>query len=258
MVDEYLEAPIQPGFVKGETNAAYLVRTIKERLGYPTVQIEIKDGVIEKRLNDSLRKFVTVAQRPKKYYQISTNANQSLYRLPNDFMSMSTFGLYYLPDRIVDMVQSWTAYQMYVNFTGNLDVSYYETLMQHMQLRQNRIGARVTTEIVIENGITFLKVYPVPREANRYIVFQYVQVPSLVNWSPQTDPWGYDWVLDYAEALVKQVLGRVRGRFGGNVTAGDMAVTQDGEALITEGKEDAKRLEEELDKQRPVMPIIYF
>lgn len=51
-----------------------------------------------------------------------------------------------------------------------------------------------------------------------------------------------DWCIDYAEAIVKISVGRVRSKFRG----GDLDVEMDGADLLSEGREDKAALEERL------------
>lgn len=247
--------PIDPSYVPGENNLSRLRGWILRRLGSPKVRIELSSDQIDDALMEALRRFVSLAERPEKYWQVTTQAGVGVYRLPDDFVGMhNTFE--YMPDTIVGMIQTYTAYQMYVNFTGNLDVSYYNALMEHMQLRINRIGGVPTFEVLYDP--MRLKVWPTPQTDNRHIVIAYFALPRLEDWTPQSDLYAYDWVLKYALAICKQVLGRIRGRYGTNVVVGDMPVGQDADILLAEAKEEMTALIEDLEGQRFGLPVILF
>jgi len=57
------------------------------------------------------------------------------------------------------------------------------------------------------------------------------------------------WVRRWFVAYVKETLGRVRGKFSGNIKTPDSELTMDYTSLLTEGKDEKAKLEEEL-KQR--------
>lgn len=248
-------APVDPSYVPGENNLKNLRGWILRKLGHPKVRIELTSDQIDDALMEAIRRFVSLAERPEKYWQFQTARGVGVYRLPDDFYTMhDTF--YYIPDQIVNMIQTYTSYQMYVNFTGNLDVSYYNILMEHLQLRVNRIGGVPTWDILYDPPR--IKIWPTPEWDGRHVVISYVALPRLEEWTPQMDLVGYDWVLRYALALCKVVLGRIRGRYGTNVVVGDMPVGQDADILLGEAKEEIAKLEEDLEGQRSAMPVMLF
>jgi len=63
------------------------------------------------------------------------------------------------------------------------------------------------------------------------------------------------WVRDYFTAMCKETLGRVRGKFGGNLGVTDAEVTMDYDSLLGEAKEDKsalwERLKERLERLQP-------
>lgn len=66
-----------------------------------------------------------------------------------------------------------------------------------------------------------------------------------------------DWIIDYTTARAKQVLSRIRGKFQGvpGPDGGESPV--DWSELMSEGREDQTRLEEEIQKRRrPLPPIL--
>ena len=239
----------------GESNVQSMISYIKNRLGYPSVRIEVTDDIIQNHLQYSLFKFVSRAERPLKYWQTMTYKGQSIYNLPDDFVAMVDEP-YYIPDTMIEFIQTFTAYQMYVNFTGNLDITMYETLMEQLQLKVNRIGGQPTFEILYNPPR--IKIAPTPRQDNRVIVYCYVALPRLEDWSPQQDLIAYQWVLSYALAMTKETLGRIRGRFGDNVVVGDQAVTQDSGMLLSEAKDEMSKLEEDLYLQQAPLPFFSF
>ncbi len=91
--------------------------------------------------------------------------------------------------------------------------------------------------------------------ANKDIVKLPSDVPvDVVNFDELNTP-SKQWVRDYFTALCKETLGRVRGKFGGNLGVTDAEVTMDYDSLLNESKEDKdklwERLKERLERLRP-------
>ena len=91
--------------------------------------------------------------------------------------------------------------------------------------------------------------------ANKDIIKLPSDVPvDVVNFDELNTP-SKQWVRDYFTALCKETLGRVRGKFGGNLGVTDAEVTMDYDSLLNESKEDKdklwERLKERLERLRP-------
>lgn len=77
-----------------------------------------------------------------------------------------------------------------------------------------------------------------------------IKLPSDVpvgelNWSDLNSP-AQQWVRRWFTAYVKETLGRVRGKYSGNLKTPDSEITMDYQSLLTEGKDEKLKLEEEL------------
>ena len=78
--------------------------------------------------------------------------------------------------------------------------------------------------------------------SNKDIVKLPSDVPvDVVNFDELNTP-SKQWVRDYFTALCKETLGRVRGKFGGNLGVTDAEVTMDYDSLLNESKEDKDKL----------------
>lgn len=77
-----------------------------------------------------------------------------------------------------------------------------------------------------------------------------IKLPSDVpleelNWIDLNVP-AQQWVRRWFTAYVKETLGRVRGKYSGNLKTPDSEITMDYTSLLTEGKDEKSKLEEEL------------
>ena len=68
-----------------------------------------------------------------------------------------------------------------------------------------------------------------------------------------------DWIFDYALAECKIILGRIRSKFAGFGSIGNVGIDLDGDALLSEGAAEKERLEEtlRLEEQYEGYPIFW-
>jgi hypothetical protein len=77
-----------------------------------------------------------------------------------------------------------------------------------------------------------------------------VRLPSdvpldAISWNDLNEP-AKQWVRRWFTAYVKETLGRVRGKYSGNLKVPDSEIMMDYTSLLTEGKDEKTKLEEEL------------
>jgi len=77
-----------------------------------------------------------------------------------------------------------------------------------------------------------------------------VRLPSdvpleAIGWNDLNEP-AKQWVRRWFTAYVKETLGRVRGKYSGNLKTPDSEIQMDYTSLLTEGKDEKTKLEEEL------------
>jgi hypothetical protein len=83
-------------------------------------------------------------------------------------------------------------------------------------------------------------------EANPDIVKLPSDVPlDEISWDDLNNP-AQQWVRRWFIGLCKETLGRVRGKYSGNLKTPDSELTMDYTSLLTEGKDERTKLEEEL------------
>jgi hypothetical protein len=77
-----------------------------------------------------------------------------------------------------------------------------------------------------------------------------IRLPSdvpldAISWEDLNEP-AKQWVRRWFTAYVKETLGRVRGKYSGNLKTPDSEIQLDYQSLLTEGKDEKTKLEEEL------------
>ena len=86
-----------------------------------------------------------------------------------------------------------------------------------------------TPAISASNDVDACSIYPdVPTQLSDYL-------------------WSHPWIIQYATALSKQRLGLIRRKFANNSSLGGASISLDGDSMVSEGREDQMRLEEEVD-----------
>lgn len=96
-----------------------------------------------------------------------------------------------------------------------------------------------------DQGSATLLITPSPTRALR-LAYEYEDDPTEITDIPVT---GHDWVADYALALCKQIVGRVRNKFQG-VPGNELSIQTDGAELISEGQQEQEKLEQKLEERR--------
>jgi len=78
-----------------------------------------------------------------------------------------------------------------------------------------------------------------------------LQCSMYDNISETTVEWLYSqpWIFQYSLALLKQRLGLIRRKYSNNSSLGGANISLDGDILVSEGREDQQRLEEEIDSK---------
>lgn len=136
------------------------------------------------------------------------------------------------------------AQQTYFSYAmGNygFDLVSWYAVKEWLELREKLLCTRPS--IMFNERTQYLKLIPEPRTSRYYgVVACYVEAPvrDLVK---------NIWVYQYALALTKMVVGRVRGKFTGTNLIGGGNL--DGDTLVQEGKEEKERLETELYENAP-------
>ena len=135
------------------------------------------------------------------------------------------------------------AQQTYFSYAmGNygFDLVSWYAVKEWLETREKLLATRPS--ILFNARTQYMKLIPEPR--NRYygIVACYVE-------EPVRDLVKNMWVYQYASALTKMVVGRVRGKYGNTSLVGGGSI--DGDSLITEGKEERSALEKELYENAP-------
>ena len=147
---------------------------------------------------------------------------------------MMTMGLGYPQTTIVQTMQSIESLERVLS--ADLDWEYVEDRM-------------------VDPVVKKLRVMPAPGRSGVAIIFYRVNPDEIkIQHYGSKDLY---FVREYALALCKYKLGRVRGKYTSGLPAAGGDRQLDGESLISEAKEDMQRIEEKvLNSQGPVLPLV--
>ena len=161
---------------------------------------------------------------------------------------------------------TYTTHSLYDGYnliTYHITLDFLETLRRYTPETYNWKYHRFTNQ---------LEIHPAPPSGNSFNVVDEngntVEVDSpgyalirasmvegstyVPNWKEgDSDEWFYgsQWILDYAEAMAKVTLGRIRRKFENFTSIGNTGIALDGSDLIAEGRENMQRLYEQLKEE---------
>lgn len=204
------------------------VLDIKTMMGYPTVRLELSDTQIENLVNRSYLKIKPyITDRELITFQSASCVDLSEYK-------------------VVDVVRLYPTHVM--NYAGGpsqellFDFQAYKTYGSSIQRTVSSVASASTDDYDIPFRFANGKLYISPD----YLVGR-VTAECLVDTTIESlkDERAIMWIQSYAEALVKEVLGRIRGKF----KSSNLPVEVDSDQLLSEAQSEKERLESELYDQ---------
>lgn len=155
---------------------------------------------------------------------------------------------------------------------GILNIGNYLQILNALRTFQTSLGTLPTWQVVYNSDASKYQIVILPNPkvagigtAILFVRYNPFDIKDRTDWTNFTIKDLYLsaeellWITDYVKALFKIRLGRIRTRFGTDLPAGLLSLKQDGETLLTEGREEKKALEEQLVKEYalPPMPEVY-
>lgn len=246
-----------------------LVEKIKRRLGHPMVKIELDNTQIFDNIDYTRNKFIKWAtgnSTYEKYITLLLRGGQTLYDLPSDTVDVlgyevKTMGSIHTLFTIENYFYQMGMYdQMFMR--GGADgyslVSYHiarsflDTIRRYVVDAYNFKYHKYTNQ---------LEINPAPPSSSMTSVSSggeyventpgYLLLRTYAIEGADEDIYTNEWILDYATALTKISLGRVRSKFASYSAVGsNVGLALDGDTLIQEGRDDLERLGESLKNEQ--------
>lgn len=215
------------------------IKYIKTRLGFPKRAVELDKVQFEVALDRALSQL-TAYIPVFKFDTFMINAGVQGYHLPTLNKPFGK-GLTRLFDSPITSPQSVFNEFEYYRLRQPPYVDMAELLIDRMYYKE--IGLLTGTEFDWEWDPDSKKILLTPGPTRtRQAAYEYnADITKL----DELKAVHQNWVLDYALAIAKEMLGRVRGKFQG-VPGHDLPLNMDHDSLLSEAREDMRRLEEEL------------
>lgn len=229
---------------------------ILRRLGAPLLKVELTQEHLDDNVEDAKRWFAA-KKGWRRFYSFDVNPNMSEYDLPRDVDVVLDVVFAYDPlDLSILAYPYWLPpennqipYSVF-NVAGSSSGLYsnYVQTLQFIETAKRTLSAEADWRQ--ENHK--LQLFPNPTRAGKAIV-EYNS--HQINPAFELNERDHGLLKRYALALAKQDLGRIRSKFDSYPTA-QGTVSMDGQALITEAREDLEKLDEELGESGKPMGFI--
>ena len=245
---------------------------IKSMLGCPLVKVELTDEQIDHNINTARAEMIKwgVGNATTEIsFTMPLSAHQTEYDLPaglttvtdiKDFSSgrLGSINTLFSTGNIL--------YNMgFMNFlrgAGTFNMASYHMALQYMDMIDKYSQSNYVFRYYNFNNT--LRVQP-PPPSGEYITLEdgtEIESPGFIyingyiiseeglntNQVGVYDEWLWDktWIQNYAVALCKITLGRIRSKFSGQTSISNVGIELDGDTLLSEGREDKEKLEESL------------
>lgn len=243
-----------------QSTQADLINKIRRSLGEPTVKVEIENESIIDCIHQAKQKFQKFASGQSSvetYYVMTATSGSNEYDLPYGTLEV-------IKVRFIDLSSGSTSintlfslgnYMLnhdvfsYLNNTSNFSFLYADYLTRSSL---EMIERQIPSSYVHEYSPMYnkVKIVPTPTTNGFFLVNAYIlEGSNFDSWSESENDkktYGNLWVYEYSLALTKIRLGMIRRKFENFSSIGNTGIGLDGSALIQEGNEEKRELEEKL------------
>jgi hypothetical protein len=248
-----------------------LAERIKRKLGYPMVKVELDPTQIADAIDTARKKFVKWAAgnaTHETFFTIMLSGGQTIYELPvgvTEVMAYTSTGISSGINTLFtidNFLYNQGMYEALFNYdsTGYSMISYHiardflETVRKYTPDKYSYKYHQYTNQLEIQpapptgNSLTIDgRIYDSPGFILlRTMMLESATLPGYSEENTFENFYGYDWMLDYATAECKIMLGLVRRKFANFASLGNVGISLDGDSLVSEGKEEKDALEEKL------------
>ena len=250
------------------TTKQELLGKVKKRLGWPMIKVELDDSQILDHIDYARSKYIKWATgnaTQEVFFTVLLSAGQYMYDMPSGVTEV----INYTVDNTGNINKLFTL-ENYLYNQGTFDIfldgghtliSYHIGLDFLETLRKYTVDAYNYKYHPYTNQ---LEIQPPPPSGNALVIDDvtydspgWILIQSMmVEGSTVSSDWDLNsfslnlfnsiWILDYVTALSKISLGIIRNKFANFASLGNQGISLDGDSMISEGKEEKERLEEEL------------
>lgn len=253
-----LTDPVGCGKIGSRKNRGKVREQVKDavllRLGAPVIKIELDDQNLDAAVDLALMVFEDYAPREYfNYYVFNTTPGKSVYTLPPDVGVVRNVFYREQPGLFFNASDLGGALPIEYYYPGGAYSSIQGGLLDPQQPIYGRMGewvlykqyeqmyARLSSQIggwEWIDGYCNIKIYPTPCRCNAVIVHYLQKKPDFKQVTQA--------MIDGALAYAKEMLGRIRSKYGGTIPGPGGPITLDGPQLVQEAREDLTKWQEDL------------
>lgn len=238
---------------------ADLINKIRRGLGEPTIKVELENESIIDCIHQAKQKFQKFADGQASvdtYFAMYATSGSDEYDLPfgtvevikvsfinvNDTTSINTLFT------TANIMWNSGVYQ-FLNNSSNFSFLYVDYLTRSsLEMVERQIPSTYVHEY--SPMYNKLKIVPTPSSIGYFLVNAYIlEGSNFDSWTQSENDkksYGNLWIYEYSLALSKIRLGMIRRKFENFNSIGNIGIGLDGSALIQEGTEEKRELEEKL------------
>lgn len=245
-----------------------LAEKIRRRLGAPLIKVELDETQIYDNIDYTREKYLKWAvgnSTIEKYITLMLVGGQTLYDLPSgttdvlayDFRSTGSIHTLFTVENYLYQMGMYDQLLMRGGGDGYSLVSYHiareflDTVNRYVVDAYHYTYHRYTNQ---------LEISPPPPSSGQTTVTSggeyqsntpgYVLLRTYCISGDNEDLYSNNWFLDYATAMCKISLGRIRSKFANFSAIGsNVSLAMDGDALLSEGQAEVERLEDALKNE---------
>ena len=224
-------------------------RWIMTQLGAPVVKVELTEGQVDEAIDSAVRIFSQWGYTEEQMVFIA-RAKRAEYNLPEMIPEyLEVREVIYSPSQAESLLQgfftdfSFDSRQFFWYHSTYASMTDYAILNMYNEMYLRTIGNEGQWEVVGDKLI----LSPIP-DRDVCVGITYTAFPKDID--IRRDEWIRSWALSEC----KMILGRIRSKFS-SIPGPRGDISMDGDALITEAKEEQEKLRERLDEY--IVPALF-
>ncbi len=232
-------ALVQPGMNLRER----IKQHVMFEFGHGVVTVEVLEPWIDQAIDLAIQEFSRFAPNADEWVVFNTTAGVNKYRVDENYLfvrrvvyqpQLNVYGYY-------NMFSAFGAWGPWMQWFRNMSLTDYAITDMYISQTRRTLGLQGTWNF----DHPYLYLYPTPPSS----VPVFVKVTKLLDYeNGSRDIREESWVRDYATAIMKIRLGRVRSKYA-SLPGPRGDISMDGSSLISEGREDLERLRNDARKE---------
>lgn len=220
---------------------------ILSALGYPIVKVELTDEQIQECIDKAIFKFMQYRTPEREQRYLSVNSGSGMVKLPLDMPKEEIIEVTYSPNADIFAQLSGSGESFYLTYymqnSGGTFLSDFYVAMAYKETMEQTLGIWPSYELLSGKDVDgsnydYIRLSPKPNLGLKLgILFS----------RPMTEEEAdqQDWIHKYSLAWAKEILGRVRSKYG-SVPGPSGEMSLDGATLLSESQQEKEKLETEI------------